>query len=160
MPHGRHLIGRAERENRHHLRQARCLVLHRVVGCGCFLLPNHAFFRDRFREDRAVGQGRKTRPSGLYGGTGTFMQKLTVGSLLDLQKVLPGRRQALAGRVEQIPRAGNGGLPCDQREKFWNDNARNLFLGLVLYLMETPDLHHVGLVLDAGRPLQCCQRMC
>jgi hypothetical protein len=43
MPHGRHLIGRAERENRHHLRQARCLVLHRVVGCGCFLLPNHAF---------------------------------------------------------------------------------------------------------------------
>jgi type IV secretion system protein VirD4 len=29
---------------------------------------------------------------------------------------------------------------CDQREKFWNDNARNLFLGLVLYLLDTPDL--------------------
>lgn len=29
---------------------------------------------------------------------------------------------------------------CDPREKFWNDNARNLFLGLVLYLLETPEL--------------------
>ena len=29
---------------------------------------------------------------------------------------------------------------CDPREKFWNDNARNLFLAFVLYLMETPEL--------------------
>jgi type IV secretion system protein VirD4 len=29
---------------------------------------------------------------------------------------------------------------CDPKEKFWNDNARNLFLGIVLYLMETPDM--------------------
>ena len=29
---------------------------------------------------------------------------------------------------------------CDPREKFWNDNARNLFLGLVLFLMDTPSL--------------------
>lgn len=29
---------------------------------------------------------------------------------------------------------------CDPREKFWNDNARNLFLAWVLYLMETPGL--------------------
>ncbi len=28
----------------------------------------------------------------------------------------------------------------DPKEKFWNDNARNLFLGLALYLMDTPDL--------------------
>ncbi|MES2899577.1 MAG: type IV secretory system conjugative DNA transfer family protein [Pseudomonadota bacterium] len=29
---------------------------------------------------------------------------------------------------------------CDPREKFWNDNARNLFLAFVLYLMESPEL--------------------
>jgi type IV secretion system protein VirD4 len=29
---------------------------------------------------------------------------------------------------------------CDPREKFWNDNARNLFLAFVLYLIETPEL--------------------
>lgn len=29
---------------------------------------------------------------------------------------------------------------CDPREKFWNDNARNLFLGFALYLLETPEL--------------------
>lgn len=29
---------------------------------------------------------------------------------------------------------------CDPREKFWNDNARNLFLAWVLFLMESPDL--------------------
>lgn len=29
---------------------------------------------------------------------------------------------------------------CDPREKFWNDNARNLFLAFVLYLLETPEL--------------------
>ncbi|WP_373987809.1 type IV secretory system conjugative DNA transfer family protein [Duganella sp. BuS-21] len=29
---------------------------------------------------------------------------------------------------------------CHPRDKYWNDNARNLFLGLVLYLMETPEL--------------------
>lgn len=29
---------------------------------------------------------------------------------------------------------------CDPKEKFWNDNARNLFLALVLYLLETPEL--------------------
>lgn len=28
----------------------------------------------------------------------------------------------------------------DPKNAFWNDQARNLFLGLVLYLMETPDL--------------------
>ena len=29
---------------------------------------------------------------------------------------------------------------CDPREKFWNDNARNLFLAFVLYLIESPHL--------------------
>ena len=29
---------------------------------------------------------------------------------------------------------------CDPREKFWNDNARNLFLAFVLYLTEAPEL--------------------
>jgi type IV secretion system protein VirD4 len=29
---------------------------------------------------------------------------------------------------------------CDPREKFWNDTARNVFLGFVLYLLETPGL--------------------
>ncbi|NVM77457.1 type IV secretion system protein VirD4 [Duganella sp. SG902] len=29
---------------------------------------------------------------------------------------------------------------CHPKEKYWNDNARNLFLALVLYLMETPEL--------------------
>lgn len=29
---------------------------------------------------------------------------------------------------------------CDPREKFWNDNARNLFLAFVLYLLESPEL--------------------
>ena len=29
---------------------------------------------------------------------------------------------------------------CDPKDKFWNDNARNLFLAIVLYLMETRDL--------------------
>ena len=32
--------------------------------------------------------------------------------------------------------------PCnvEARLKYWNDNARNLFVGLVLYLLETPSL--------------------
>jgi type IV secretion system protein VirD4 len=29
---------------------------------------------------------------------------------------------------------------CDPKDKFWNDNARNLFVGIVLYLLETPEL--------------------
>jgi len=29
---------------------------------------------------------------------------------------------------------------CHPKEKYWNDNARNLFLALVLYIMETPEL--------------------
>lgn len=29
---------------------------------------------------------------------------------------------------------------CHPREKYWNDHARNLFLALVLYLMDTPEL--------------------
>jgi len=29
---------------------------------------------------------------------------------------------------------------CHPKEKYWNDNARNLFLALVLYVMETPEL--------------------
>lgn len=48
---------------------------------------------------------------------------------------------------------------CDPKEKFWNDNARNLFLALVLYLMETPALPcTLGEVLrqssGCGRPLK------
>jgi type IV secretion system protein VirD4 len=48
---------------------------------------------------------------------------------------------------------------CDPKEKFWNDNARNLFLALVLYLMETPTLPcTLGEVLrqssGCGRPLK------
>lgn len=29
---------------------------------------------------------------------------------------------------------------CHPKEKYWNDNARNLFLALVLYIMDTPEL--------------------
>jgi type IV secretion system protein VirD4 len=48
---------------------------------------------------------------------------------------------------------------CDPKEKFWNDNARNLFLALVLYLVETPELPcTLGEVLrqssGCGRPLK------
>ena len=48
---------------------------------------------------------------------------------------------------------------CHPKEKFWNDNARNLFLALVLYLMETPQLPcTLGEVLrqssGAGQPLK------
>lgn len=48
---------------------------------------------------------------------------------------------------------------CDPKEKFWNDNARNLFLAIVLMLMETPDLPcTLGEVLRQssgyGRPLK------
>jgi type IV secretion system protein VirD4 len=48
---------------------------------------------------------------------------------------------------------------CDPKEKFWNDNARNLFLAIVLYLLETPELPcTMGEVLrqssGRGRPLK------
>lgn len=48
---------------------------------------------------------------------------------------------------------------CDPKEKFWNDNARNLFLAIVLYLLETPELPcTMGEVLrqssGGGRPLK------
>lgn len=48
---------------------------------------------------------------------------------------------------------------CDPREKFWNDNARNLFLAFVLYLMESPGMPcTLGEVLrqssGKGRPLK------
>jgi type IV secretion system protein VirD4 len=48
---------------------------------------------------------------------------------------------------------------CDPKEKFWNDNARNLFLALVLYLTESPGLPcTLGEVLrqssGCGRPLK------
>jgi type IV secretion system protein VirD4 len=47
-----------------------------------------------------------------------------------------------AFRVGDILAIGQSYYPsdCDPREKFWNDNARNLFLGFVLYLMETPGM--------------------
>ncbi|NVD69585.1 type IV secretory system conjugative DNA transfer family protein [Duganella sp. BJB1802] len=45
-------------------------------------------------------------------------------------------------RIGDILAIGQAFYPsdCHPREKFWNDNARNLFLALVLYLMETPEL--------------------
>jgi len=48
---------------------------------------------------------------------------------------------------------------CHPKDKFWNDNARNLFLALVLYLMETPELPcTLGEVFrqssGAGKPLK------
>jgi type IV secretion system protein VirD4 len=45
-------------------------------------------------------------------------------------------------RVDDILAVGQVFYPgdCDPREKFWNDNARNLFLAFVLYLLETPEL--------------------
>lgn len=46
------------------------------------------------------------------------------------------------GRVGDAMAVGQVFYPsdCDPREKFWNDNARNLFLAWVLFLMESPDL--------------------
>ncbi|MYN40354.1 type IV secretory system conjugative DNA transfer family protein [Duganella sp. FT109W] len=45
-------------------------------------------------------------------------------------------------RVGDILAIGQSFYPsdCHPKDKYWNDNARNLFLGLVLYLMETPEL--------------------
>ncbi|BEV13149.1 type IV secretory system conjugative DNA transfer family protein (plasmid) [Asticcacaulis sp. DW145] len=44
-------------------------------------------------------------------------------------------------RVGDILAVGQGLYPAiDGKDNFWNDQARNLFLGLVLYLMETPSL--------------------
>lgn len=48
---------------------------------------------------------------------------------------------------------------CHPKEKYWNDNARNLFLALVLYLMESPELPcTLGEVYrqssGAGKPIQ------
>lgn len=44
-------------------------------------------------------------------------------------------------RVGDITAIGQSLWPNDDpKNAFWNDQARNLFLGLVLYLMETPDL--------------------
>lgn len=44
-------------------------------------------------------------------------------------------------RVGELLSIGQGLWPSktDPREKFWNDNARNLFLGFALFLMDTPD---------------------
>ncbi len=44
-------------------------------------------------------------------------------------------------RVGEIQAIGNVLYPTEQvRDAFWNESARNLFLGLVLYLLETPSL--------------------
>jgi type IV secretion system protein VirD4 len=45
-------------------------------------------------------------------------------------------------RVGDVLSLGQALYPSevDSKDKFWNDSARNLFLGLVLYLMDTPDL--------------------
>lgn len=45
-------------------------------------------------------------------------------------------------RIGDVLAVGQSLYPsdCDPKEKFWNDNARNLFLAIVLYLMETPEL--------------------
>lgn len=45
-------------------------------------------------------------------------------------------------RVGDVLSVGQSLYPSDSdpKEKFWNDNARNLFLAFVLYLMETPEL--------------------
>ncbi len=51
------------------------------------------------------------------------------------------RRPAYA-RVGDVMTIGEHLYPSnvDARLKYWNDNARNLFLGIVLYLLETPSL--------------------
>ncbi|MDQ1922672.1 type IV secretory system conjugative DNA transfer family protein [Massilia pseudoviolaceinigra] len=45
-------------------------------------------------------------------------------------------------RVGDVLAVGQSLYPsdCDPKDKFWNDNARNLFLAFVLYLMESPEL--------------------
>jgi type IV secretion system protein VirD4 len=47
-----------------------------------------------------------------------------------------------AFRVGDILAIGQSFYPgdCHPKEKYWNDNARNLFLALVLYIMDTPEL--------------------
>ena len=63
-------------------------------------------------------------------------------------------------RVGDIMAIGQALYPHDQlREAFWNDQARNLFLGLVLYLLDTPTLPcTLGEVLrqssGKGQPIQ------
>jgi type IV secretion system protein VirD4 len=42
-------------------------------------------------------------------------------------------------RVGDIQNIGTMWWPTGGRDAFWNDNSRTLFLGLVLYMLETPD---------------------
>lgn len=42
-------------------------------------------------------------------------------------------------RVGDIQNIGTFWWPTGGRDAFWNDNSRTLFLGLVLYMLETPD---------------------
>lgn len=57
-------------------------------------------------------------------------------NMLDAVSRDPSRRVGDILAIGQVFYPGD----CDPREKFWNDNARNLFLAFVLYLIESPDL--------------------
>lgn len=48
-------------------------------------------------------------------------------------------RRQYEHRVGDIQNIGAMWWPPAGRDAFWNDNARTLFLGLVLYMLETPD---------------------
>lgn len=52
------------------------------------------------------------------------------------------RQRAPYARVGDVMTIGEHLYPSsvDARLKYWNDNARNLFIGIVLYLLETPSL--------------------
>ncbi|RKE23915.1 type IV secretion system protein VirD4 [Paraburkholderia sp. BL23I1N1] len=52
------------------------------------------------------------------------------------------QRRAPYTRVGDVMTIGEHLYPSnvDARLKYWNDNARNLFIGIVLYLLETPSL--------------------
>ncbi|WLI91074.1 type IV secretory system conjugative DNA transfer family protein [Massilia sp. R2A-15] len=57
-------------------------------------------------------------------------------NMLDAVSRDPRRRVGDILAIGQVFYPGD----CDPREKFWNDNARNLFLAFVLYLIESPTL--------------------
>ena len=57
-------------------------------------------------------------------------------NMLDAVSRDPSRRVGDILAIGQVFYPGD----CDPREKFWNDNARNLFLAFVLYLFESPGL--------------------
>lgn len=48
-------------------------------------------------------------------------------------------RRAYEHRVGDIQNIGAMWWPPAGKDAFWNDNARTLFLGMVLYMLETPD---------------------